>query len=121
MSKGNNPTNPILRGLIRKLRKKSKELEVSIWEDLAERLSRSNRARAEVNISQLNRDTEEGETIVVPGKVLGSGKLDHSISVAAFNFSNRAQKRIQTADGEVLSIEELLDKNPEGNNITIME
>ncbi len=121
MSKGNRPTNPILRGLIRKLRKKSKELEVDIWDDLAERLNSSNRARAEVNISQLNRNTEEGETVVVPGKVLGSGKLDHSISVAAFNFSNRAQRRIQDAGGELLSIEQLLDKNPEGSNISIME
>lgn len=121
MSRGEKPTNPILRGLIRKLRKKGKELGANIWEDLADRLSRSNRSRSEVNISRLNRNSEEGETVIVPGKVLGSGTLEKSISVAAFNFSNKAKKRIRASGGEVLSIEELLDKNPEGENVKIIE
>ncbi len=121
MSKGREPTNPILRSLIRKLRKKGKEFKANIWGDLAERLSSSNRARSEVNISQLDRNTQEGDTAVVPGKVLGSGTLDHSLTVAAFSFSSEAKKQILAADGETLSIEKLLDKNPEGNNVKIME
>lgn len=121
MGRKSGPANPILRGLIRRLRKESKGSESSIWGDLADRLSRSNRARAEVNISRLNRHTEEADTVVVPGKVLGSGRLDHPLSVAAFNFSNQARERIQAADGETLSIEGLLDENPEGSNVIIME
>ncbi len=121
MSKKEGPDNPILRRLIRKLRDKGKELNAEVWSDLAERLNKSNRSRAEVNVSQLDRHTEEGETVVVPGKVLGSGKLDHSISVAAFNFSSRASDRIRDAGGKTLSIEELLEDNPEGKGVKIME
>lgn len=121
MSGGKGPSNPILRGLIRKLRRKGREFDANIWLDLADRLARSNRKRTEVNLSQLDRYTEKGETAIVPGKVLGSGKLTHPLSVAAFNFSSRARRRIQKADGETLTITELLDKNPDGSNITIIE
>ncbi len=121
MSKRNSPDNPILRKLIKKLRKKGKELDTEIWTDLADRLYKSNRSRAEVNISQINRHTEDGDTIVVPGKILGSGRLNHSITAAAFEFSSRAQSRIQDAGGNILSVEELLEQNPEGTDVDIME
>lgn len=121
VSENSLPTNPILRGIIRKLRRVSRESGSAIWDDLADRLSHSNRTRAEVNISRLNRYTDDGDTVIVPGKVLGSGRLDHSLSVAAFNFSARSQERIQNAGGKTLSIEDLLDENPEGKGVTIME
>ncbi len=121
MNKKIKSDNPILRRLIRSLRKKSKELSSDIWHDLADRLNRSNRSRPEVNISQLNRYTDEENTVVVPGKVLGSGKIDHPLSVAAFDFSNQAREIIQSAGGEVMGIEELLDRNPEGSNVSIVE
>ncbi len=111
----------MLRKLIRNLREKSKENEAQIWEDLADRLNKSNRSRAEVNLSRINRNTSDGETIVVPGKVLGSGKMEHSVTIAAFDFSNRAERRILNAGGEILSIEDLLEKKPEGSNVKIME
>lgn len=121
MSKREGPANPILRRLIRKLRRRGRERNANIWLDLAEELSGSNRARAEVNISQLNRHTDSEDTVAVPGKVLGSGKLDHPVSVAAFNFSSRARERIRSAGGETLSVEKLLERNPDGENVFIME
>ena len=121
MSKKRKPTNPILRGLIRRLRKKSKETEKEIWSELAERLDKANRSRAEVNISQINRNSEEDDTVVIPGKVLGSGKLDHPLTVVAFGFSARGRRRIEDAGGSVMTIEEFLDEGFEGENVTIME
>jgi len=111
----------MLRKLIRKLREQSKGNEAQIWADLADRLNKSNRSRAEVNLSQINRESDDGETIVVPGKILGSGIMDHSVTIAAFDFSSRAERRILKADGEILSIEDLLEKKPEGSNVRIME
>lgn len=121
MSGNKGPTNPVLHGLIRRLRKLAKETGSEIWSDLAERLSRSNRKRAEVNISQLNRHTHDGDIVVVPGKVLGSGTLSHPLTASAFSFSSRARSRIRSEGGETLTIGELLDKNPEGKNVTIVE
>jgi len=115
------PTNPTLRRLIRKLREEGKKKNVRVWIDLAERLSKPRRRRAEVNLSHLNRYSENGETIVVPGKVLAAGKLTKSIKIAAFKFSQSARKKILSAGGEAMSIQQLLERNPGGKNLRIME
>ena len=121
MPRPTGPTNPVLRKLVRQLRERGKEKKVALWLDLAERLLQPRRARAEVNLSHLSRYSSEGSTIVVPGKVLGAGKLDHPISVAAFKFSGTARRKIIGAGGKALTIQQLLDQNPSGSSIILME
>jgi large subunit ribosomal protein L18e len=74
-----------------------------------------------VNLSHLNRHTTNGETVAVPGKVLGSGEIDHPIKVAAFAFSKRAKSKILDAKGKCLSIQELAEMNPKGTSTRIFE
>jgi len=113
--------NPELLNLIRSLRKKAKENDAAIWRDVADRLSSSRRRGVVVNLSRLNRYTKEKETIVVPGKVLGTGKLEHPIIVAGFTFSKQARSKISKAKGKAITILELLKGNPKGSNVRIME
>jgi len=113
--------NPELLNLIRLLRKAARENNATIWRDVAERLSSSRRSRVAVNLSRLNRYTMEKETLIVPGKVLGAGKLEHPITIAGFAFSEQAQSKILKAKGKVLAISELLKDNPKGGNVRIME
>lgn len=113
-------TNPELVSLIRDLKKNSRENQAQIWRSLADSLSSSKRSRIAVNVSRLNRFTKDGETVVVPGKVLGAGKPDHAMTVAAFAFSDVAQSKIKTAKGKCLSIRDLMKKNPSGKNVKIM-
>ncbi|MDH5442748.1 MAG: 50S ribosomal protein L18e [Hadesarchaea archaeon] len=121
MPKPTGPTNPVLRRLVRELRAKGKKQGVRLWCDLAERLEQPRRARAEVNLSQLNRYSDEGGTIVVPGKVLAAGKLNHAIFVAAFKFSGAARRKIVSAGGNALTIRQLLEQNPSGKSVKLME
>ncbi len=121
MPKPTGPTNPALRRLARELRAKGKKFEVKLWEDLAERLLRPRRSRAEVNISNLNRHTKEGTTLVVPGKVLAAGRIGHPLTVAAFRFSAPASRKIRAAGGETISIQKLLEQNPQGKDVVLME
>jgi len=113
--------NPELLNLIRLLKKMANENDAPIWLDVADRLSSSRRRRVAVNLSRLNRYTKEKETVVVPGKVLSAGKLEHPITVAAFAFSKQANSKISTAKGKCLTIPELLKSNPTGSNVKIME
>jgi large subunit ribosomal protein L18e len=113
-------TNTELISLIRDLKKHSRETQAELWLTLANRLSASNRSRIAVNVSRLNRYTEDGETVVVPGKVLGSGKPSHALTVAAFAFSDVAQTKIQNAKGKCLTIRDLMKKNPSGKNVKLM-
>ena len=113
-------TNPELITLIRSLRKKSRENQVEIWSYLADQLSFSRRRRIAVNVSRLNLYTQEGDTAVVPGKVLGAGTVDHPLTVAAFDFSKKARSKILKAKGKCLSIEALKEKNLKGANVKIV-
>jgi len=114
-------TNPELIMLIRDLKKQSQKSQTELWHSLAERLTSSNRNRVAVNLSRLNRFTKEGETVVIPGKVLGAGQADHALTVAAFSFSDVEKSKIAATKGKCLSIQDLMKKNPTGKNVKIME
>ncbi|MGZ7046845.1 MAG: 50S ribosomal protein L18e [Methanobacterium sp.] len=114
-------TNTNLIELINNLKEKSYSEDVGIWKDIAKRLERSNRRHAEVNISKINRYSSPDETILVPGKILGSGQLDHNVNVVALGFSKSAEVKIDSAGGRCLSITEILDENPKGSKIRIIE
>ena len=114
-------TNPKITELIGNLKEKSYREEVNIWKNVAKKLERSKRRYAEVNISQINRHSSPDETILVPGKILGSGELDHKVNVVALDFSKRAEEKIDAAGGKCLDILEILDENPKGSKIRIIE
>ena len=114
------PTNIHLRRLIHLLRKKARENGAPIWRRIAELLEKPTRQRAEVNISKINRYTSEGDVVIVPGKVLGSGALNHRVTVAAFAFSEKARRKIEEAGGKIIAIPELINENPRGSRVKIM-
>ena len=114
-------TNPRVLKLITDLKAKSREQNVGIWRDIAERMEKPARHYAEINLSKINRYSKEAETIIVPGKVLGTGDLDHSVIVAALNFSITAEVLISEAKGTCMSIEQLMKTNPTGKGVRILK
>jgi len=114
-------TNPELISTVRLLRRKARENNATIWREAAHHLSSSRRRRVAINVGRLNRHVKDGETVVVPGKVLGAGALSHAIFVAAFAFSGEAKSKILRAKGKCFSISELVEANPKGSNVRIME
>lgn len=114
-------TNPRVLQLISELKAKSREQNVGIWRDIAERLEKPSRHYAEINLSKINRYSTENETIIVPGKVLGTGNIDHPVTVAALNFSATAEELIGTANGKCMYIEQLMKTNPAGKGIRILK
>jgi len=114
------PTNPILQDLIRELKKASIEQNVAIWKRVATDLEKSTRSRRIVNLSKINRYTEDNEIIVVPGKVLGSGELNHKISVSALKFSESALEKLNKIGAKVIPLIDLIKENPKGKKIRII-
>lgn len=113
-------TNPELISLIKFLKKAARENNAEIWRDIAEKLSASRRRRLAVNLSRINRYTEKGTFVAVPGKVLGTGNLDHQVKVAAFSFSEKAREKIKRKRGSCLTFYQLVKKNPKGSNVKII-
>ena len=113
------PTNQILYGLIQELRKKSIEHGVNIWKRVANDLEKPTRKRRIVNLYKINKYTKENETIIVPGKVLAVGDLDHPVTVAAFSFSGSALDKINKI-GKTIPINDLIKESPKGKKIRII-
>ena len=113
-------TNPGLIELIQELKRISWRNNSPIWRDIAKRLERPSKNWAEVNLSRISRYVKKGETIVVPGKVLGAGDIDFSVTVAAYRFSGQASQKIAKADGKCLDILGLATANPKGKGVRII-
>lgn len=113
-------TNIVVRKTIRELRKAANQNNAAIWDYVAELIERPRRLRFAVNVSKINRYTKPGEVVVVPGKVLGAGRLDHPVTVAALGFSEQAVEKIRAAGGRVLHILQLIRENPRGSGVRII-
>ena len=90
-----------------------------LWKRVAVELESPTRRKREVNVFKLDAAAKEGETVIVPGKVLGSGVLSKNITVAALSFSESAKQKI-AAKGKVITIEEAMKQNPQGTKVRIM-
>jgi large subunit ribosomal protein L18e len=68
---------------------------------------------------RINKHTKENDVIVIPGKVLGMGELDHTLTIACLDCSKSARQKIESSGSNLISIEELLEKNPKGSGVKI--
>ncbi len=94
--------------------------KVNLWKRIASELNKPTRGYTQVNISKIQKHTRDGETALIPGKVLSLGKMDKKLTVAAFKFSESALEKIN-ANGKAISIEELLKNNPDGKKVRILK
>ena len=113
------PTNDFMKKLIADLRSLGTKEKIKMWKVIAKELEKPARMRREVNIERLNRAAKKDETVIVPGKVLAQGELDHNIKVAAWNFSEAAKQKINKI-GKAISIQELIKENPKGKKVRII-
>ncbi|TYL36215.1 50S ribosomal protein L18e [Natronococcus pandeyae] len=112
-------TNPRLNDLIAELKSTSRETDADVWRDVADRLEKPRRTHAEVNLGRIERYAREEETVVVPGKVLGSGALQKNVTVAAVNFSSSAETKIDQV-GDTVPLEQVLEENPDGSDVRVI-
>jgi len=112
-------SNPHLQVMITELRKKAHTDKSNFWLRIAEDLQKPSRSRVIVNLSKINRVCDEGETVIVPGKVLAAGELEKNITVIAYQFSGNAKKKIADK-GSAMDLNELAQKGIKGQKIRIM-
>ncbi len=118
MAKRTGPTNVQVQTLLSELQEKA--VQSRFWKRIAQDLQKPSRKRRTVNVYKINQYAKDGETIIVPGKVLSVGELTKKVNVAALTFSTEAKEKIEKASGKVLTIKELLQQNPDGKNVRIL-
>lgn len=108
-------TNPDLVKTVIESKKNSKWIEVSAL------LSGLSNERAILNLNAIDKNSKEGETIVVPGKVLSMGELNKKIKIVAFSASKSAIEKINKNGSTFTTILEEIKLNPEAKGIKILK
>lgn len=114
-------TNPRIKNLIFLLKEIGYENNSKLWLSISKKLINSSKNYSSLNLSKINRYTKENDIIVVPGKILGSGELNHSLTIGALGCSFSALNKIKSVNAEYISIEEMIKKNPSGKGIKIFK
>ena len=102
------------------LRLAFKKSKAPIWRALEAELAGPRANRRELNVGTLGEISKSGEVLVIPGKVLGTGSLGHTLTVCAYSISEGAAKKILAAGGSVINFEELAKKHPDGKGVRII-
>lgn len=92
-----------------------------LWQRVAQEIVKPSRSRCEVNLSRLDRIAKDGETIVVPGKLLGVGSLSRKITVAAWKHSASVPEKLKASGSKLLTLRELAEKNPTGSKTVLVK
>lgn len=113
-------SNKILREQAVMLERKGRKEELPIWKVAAENLAAPKSTETVVNLNRLSRIGDGKSPMLVPGKVLGTGALDRKLVVGAFSFSASARRKIESAGGHALGIEEFVKKYPQGKGVILV-
>lgn len=103
--------NPLIVETI-KLAKKQNQLE------LAKKLSSSNKNYKNINLSFFEKINDK--TVLIPGKVLGNGEINHKKTIIALSFSESAKEKLKSAKCETKTIIEELKHNKELKGVKIL-
>jgi large subunit ribosomal protein L18e len=90
------------------------------WMDVARIISGTRRNRISVNLDKIDEEAEDGETVLIPGKILSQGDINKKIKIIALAFSEAAREKLSKAKKEFSTIEEEIKKNPDAKGIRIM-
>ena len=102
------------------LKKASKENDAPLWAKVAQYAQKSRSNQRIVNLTKIEETTEDGNAIIITGKLLGTGNISHKVSVSSFSISTTAAKKIKESGGEVLQFSEMIEKFPTGKGVKII-
>ena len=104
----------------RDLERHSKKTKQRIWQDAARVLLSSRKNRASVSVAQISKNSKAGSKVVVAGKVLGTGSIDHEVTVAAYSFSQSAKSKISSSGGKCLSISDFMNTAKDAKGVLLL-
>lgn len=90
------------------------------WNKIAQIVSGGRRSYSNVNIKRIEKESNDGDVIVIPGKVLGVGNLTKKVKICALYFSESAIHRIKEGKAEAIKLVDEIKKNPEAQGVKIL-
>ena len=112
--------NQVVVHMAKELKKASKTNKAPIWAKLAQYALKPSSARRDINLNRINQLTKDSDTVVFPGKVLGTGNITHKITLFSFSISNSAAEKIIKSGGRIISHQDLIEQNPKGKEVIML-
>ncbi len=113
-------TNQVVVQMAKELQAASKKNKAPIWSRLAEMALKPSRAKRVLNLSQIDKFVGDNDTVIVPGKVLGTGNISHKITLCSFSISTSGAKKVTQSGGKILDFAQLIKNNPTGKGVKII-
>jgi len=107
-------TNPDLEETVRL------SIKNQAWNKIAQILSGPTRKQSAVNLFQLDKATKEGDTVVIPGKILATGNLTKKIKICALSISDLAKTRLKESKSEFTLLRKEIKDNPKAEGVKII-
>ncbi|MDY6761627.1 MAG: 50S ribosomal protein L18e [Candidatus Nanohaloarchaea archaeon] len=112
-------TNPVLEETVQRCEEAARRNDAAVWARVADELRGPTRQMREVDLSTIERNADDGDTVVVPGVVTGDGRLTSNVTVAAFKFTGSSMEDVNGA-GEAMYIDALVDERPGGDGVVLL-
>ncbi len=112
--------NPELVRLVAELRRAARAHKAPVWGSVADRLEGARHRVVPINVGQLERLTEAGETVAVPGKLLADGTLSKRLTIGALGYSEEARAKVHGAGGSALTLAALVKARPDGSGVRLL-
>lgn len=91
------------------------------WRKVADILAYPRRKAVRLNLDLIDKESKEGDTIIIPGKVLGEGNLSKKLAIVAFSLSEEARKKLKEAKCSIMSIKDEIKKNPKAQGVKVLK
>lgn len=90
------------------------------WLKIADSISRSRSNYSAVNLKNIEENAAEGDTIIVPGKILSQGEITKKIRLCALSISKEAKEKLKNSKSEFFSLIHEIKNNPKAEGIKIV-
>lgn len=107
-------TNPALAEVIREAHNHEP------WKPLAVILAGSTRKQSALNLFEIDKVAKEGDTIIVPGKILSHGNLTKRIVICALSISEKALEKLKESKSSFVLLIDEIKKNRKAEGVKLI-
>ena len=108
-------TNPFLEETI------SLSLKNKPWLPIAKLISSPTRSHPSINLEEIDSQTETGDTVLIPGKVLAKGDLSKKVRIVSLTISSPALHKLSKTKSEFATIKEEIEINPKAEGVKVIK
>ncbi|MCH7968456.1 MAG: 50S ribosomal protein L18e [Thaumarchaeota archaeon] len=112
--------NQVVVRMVKDLKRASAKNNAPIWAKLAKLALKPNSVRRTINLKRIDELTKENDVVFFSGKVLGTGKISHKITLCSFAISNSAASRIKDSGGQLVGVLDMIEKYPSGKGVNLL-